>query len=64
MEWDNFLEYLSMHEKSWENYAKSFCGIKNSQIGGTAMSEESRKCKLFQIEQFIQLLNDQKSWVM
>ncbi len=64
MEWDSFLNYLSMHEKSWENYTSSFCGLKNSQIGGTAMSEESRKCKLFQIEQFIQLLKDQKDWVM
>jgi len=61
---DSFLKYLSMHEKSWDNYSNSFCGIKNSQIGGSAIVEESRKCRLFQIEQFIQLLEDQKSWIM
>jgi len=64
IEWNVFLNELSAHEKSWEDYSDSFCGIKNSQIGGSAIVEESRKCRLFQIEQFIQLLNDQKDWVM
>lgn len=63
-EWDNLLEELPKYDQAWKIYSESFCGIKTSQIGGSAIVEESRKCKLFQIEQYIQLLKDQKAWAM
>jgi hypothetical protein len=63
-EWDNLLEELPKYDQAWKTYSESYCGIKTSQIGGSAIVEESRKCKLFLIEQYIQLLKDQKDWAI
>jgi hypothetical protein len=60
---DFLLEILLEYEKSWEDYSELFCSVVVANIGGTAIGGESRKCKLFQIEQYIQLLKDQEWWI-
>lgn len=57
------LSELPKYNELWGDYSESFCAIVVSNEGGSGVVEASRKCKLFQIEQYIQLLKNQEDWI-
>lgn len=60
---DFLLSKLPEYNKTWQDYSELFCAVVVSSEGGSGIVEASRKCKLFQIEQYIQLLEDQEDWI-